>query len=200
MKILIIGGTGTIGTAVVENLKRRHEIIIASLKSGDVEVDIAHPESIKKMYAQVGKVDAVIATVGATHFGKLTEMTDKQFRVGINGKLMGQINLVLQGINHVNDNGSFTLTTGILNDEPIPGAVNSATANAGIEGFAKAAAQELPRGIRINVVSPTVITEAMDKFAAIFRGYKPVPAAEAALAYEKSVEGLQTGKVFKVGY
>ncbi len=200
MKILIVGGTGTIGQAVVEELASRHEVITAGFKSGDVQVDISSTDSIKKMYKHIGKCDAVISATGHVHFGAFPDMDLEKYKIGINNKLLGQVDLVLEGINYLNDKGSFTLTSGILNVDPIPAGSSAAMVNGALEGFVTGVAIELPRSVRINLVSPTVITEAMEDYAPFFRGYESVAAARAALAYSKSVEGLQTGQTFRVGY
>lgn len=128
MKVLIIGATGTIGNAVSRVLATRHDIISAGRKGADVFVDITSPESIKRMYQTVDKVDAVISTAGNTYFGPLLGLTPENNEISIESKVKGQINLVLLGLNHVNDGGSFTLTTGIIMDDPIVGGVSSAMA------------------------------------------------------------------------
>jgi NAD(P)-dependent dehydrogenase (short-subunit alcohol dehydrogenase family) len=196
MRILIIGGTGTLGQAVVNELSPRHEMIIAAHEHGELQVDIADVKSMEDMYKRVGNIDAVISTTGKVHFGALSEMNPALYSIGLNNKLMGQVNLVTIGLNYINDGGSFTLTSGIINRDPIRLGCSAAMVNGAIDGFVKAAAIELPRGLRINAVSPTVLTESMDRYADYFRGFLPVHAAEAALRYVKSVEGAQTGQVY----
>ena len=164
MRILIVGAEGTIGQAVTAALSGRHEIIKAGRKSGDVQVDIGDRRSIDALYAKIGKVDAVVATAGHVHFGPLADMTHDQFMSGLANKLMGQVDLVLAGIPHVNDNGSFTLTSGILDRDPIRAGANAATVNAALAGFVVGAAVELPRGLRINVVSPALLDESVHKY------------------------------------
>ncbi len=200
MKILIVGGTGTIGQAVVEQLKQRHEMIIAGHSHGDVKVDMTDAQSIAALFAQTGQIDALIVTTGQVKFAKLAEMSAETYQFGLQHKLMGQVNLALAAIPHLQDNGSITLTSGVLNHDPILMGSSAAMVNGGIDGFIKAAAIEMPRGIRINSVSPTVVAESMDKYADFFRGFEPVAAKKVALAYSKSVEGLLSGQVFKVGY
>ncbi len=199
MRILIIGGTGTIGQAVVNELSPRHEVIIAGHTHGKVLVDIADIKSIETMYKNVGKIDAVIATTGKVHFGNLPDITEAEYSIGLNNKLMGQVNLVSIGLKYLNDGGSFTLTSGILNRDPIRMGASAAMVNGAIDGFVKAAAIEMPRNLRINAVSPTVIAESIDKYGEFFSGFLPAPAATVALAYAKSVEGAQTGQVYYVG-
>lgn len=199
MKIIVVGGTGTIGQAVVNELSARHSMVVVGHRNGDLQADITNSQSIEKMYQQAKPFDAVIATTGDVHFAKLTEMTVEQYQIGLQSKLMGQVNLVLLGLSYINDGGSFTLTSGILNRDPILYGVSAAMVNGAIDGFIKSAAIEMPRNIRINGVSPTVITEAMDKYADYFRGFESVSAARVALAYSKSVEGLQTGQIYQVG-
>ena len=198
-KIVVIGATGTLGRAVSTELKARHEVIEVGATRGQYHVDSTDPASIEKLFREIGKVDGVVTTTGKVHFGPLPEMTVEQFWVGLRDKLMGQINVVLVGQQYVNDGGSFTLTSGILTDEPIREGANATTVNLALEGFMRGAAIELPRGIRINVVSPTVLTESLGAYAPYFRGFEPVTAQRAARAYLRSVEGAQTGRVYRVG-
>ncbi|MCK2166929.1 short chain dehydrogenase [Thalassospira xiamenensis] len=198
MKVLLVGASGIIGRGIDAELSQRHEIVRASRSSGDVNVDLTDIASIRAMFAKVGKVDAVISATGKVHFGDFSEMDDDKYRIGINDKLMGQVNLVLVGRDHVADNASFTLTTGILSKDPIRYGSSASMVNGAIESFVRAAAIEMKPGLRINAVSPGVILEAMEGYAPYFRGHDPVPAARAALGYAKSVEGLQTGQVFEI--
>lgn len=198
MKIIVIGAGGTIGRAVVARLSERHEVIQAGRSSGDQRVDMDDISSVRALFERVGKVDAVVVTAGHVHFGPLGEMTPEQFSGGLNGKLMGQVNVALVAQHHLNDGGSITLTSGVLTDDPIRFGVNATATNAAVEGFARAAALELPRGLRINVVSPSIVQESLDQYGPYFRGFEPVPVARVALAYEKSVEGLLTGRTLHV--
>jgi NAD(P)-dependent dehydrogenase (short-subunit alcohol dehydrogenase family) len=199
-KIVVIGATGTLGQAVSAELKARHEVIEVGATRGQYHVDSTDPASVERLFREIGKVDGVVTTTGKVHFGPLPEMSIEQFWVGLRDKLMGQINVVLAAQQYVNDGGSFTLTSGIIGDEPILQGASATTVNLALEGFVRGAAIELPRGIRINVVSPTVLTEAMDAYAPYFRGFEPVTGQRAALAYLRSVEGAQTGRVYRVGY
>ncbi|AZC48936.1 short chain dehydrogenase [Pseudomonas chlororaphis] len=199
MKILLIGANGTIGSAVDKELSQRHEVIRIGRTSGDFQVDISDNASIRALFEQTGKFDALICAAGNVTFAPLGEMNAQHFALGLQDKLMGQVNLLLIGREFANDGASFTLTSGILNRDPIRSGASAALVNGAIDGFVRAAAIELPRGLRVNSVSPTVLVEAMDSYAPYFRGYKPVPGADVALAYAKSVEGLQTGQTYIVG-
>lgn len=195
MKILVVGASGTLGKAVLKELAA-HELVTASRNSGDVRVDMREAESIRAMYAAVGRVDAVVCTAGKTSFSPLAEMTEEKMMTGIRDKLMGQVNLVLEGTASVADGGSFTLISGVLGYDFIRTGSNASLVNGALQSFVRAAAIELPRGIRINSVSPTVFVESMEHYGPFFPGFKPVPVADAALAYRKSVDGLQTGQVY----
>ena len=199
MKILLIGATGTLGSAIDKELSERHEIIRVGRNSGDYRVDISDSASIRKLFEQTGNFDALVCAAGNVTFAPLADMTEHSFSLGLKDKLMGQVNLLLMGREFANDGGSFTFTTGVLSHDPIRSGASAALVNGAIDSFVRAAATELPRGLRVNSVSPTVLLEAMDKYAPYFRGYKPVPAADVALAYAKSVEGLQTGQTYHVG-
>ncbi|RXZ42148.1 short chain dehydrogenase [Crenobacter cavernae] len=198
MKILLVGANGTIGKAVSAELEARHEIIAVGRTSGRYQADITDIDSLKALFDKVGRVDAVISAAGNLPFAPLSEFTPELYKQGWQDKLQGQINLVLAGSDYVDDGGSFTLTSGILSEVPIRFGSAASAVNAALEGFARAAAIELPRGQRINVVSPTVLTESLPDYGPYFRGFESVPAARVALAYSRSAEGAQTGQVFKV--
>lgn len=197
MRILLVGANGTIGKAVAAELSGRHEIVTAGRSSGDLRVDIADPASVREMFASVGKVVAVACAAGNVHFGPLAKMTAKEFDVGLRDKLMGQVNLVLEGRESVEPGGSFTLVSGVLSHDPIRYGVSASLVNAAIDAFVRAAAIELTP-VRINAVSPTVLEESMGAFGPYFRGFEPVSARRVALAYVKSIEGAQTGQVYSV--
>ena len=200
MKIIVIGATGTVGKAVCQRLGARHDIVTVGQSHGDYQLDMSDEAQVKQLFKTAGNFDALIVTAGKVHFGALTQFTTAQWQIGLQNKLMGQVNLVMHGLASLNEGGSFTLTSGILNRDPIRYGASAAMVNSALEGFVTAAAIELPNSARINLVSPTLLVESTDQYEAFFRGYKPVPAAEVALAYEKSVEGLQTGQVYTVGF
>ncbi|MBC2640827.1 MULTISPECIES: short chain dehydrogenase [unclassified Rhodococcus (in: high G+C Gram-positive bacteria)] len=197
MRILVVGGTGRIGAAVVDALGPRHDVVVASRSSG-IQVDISDGVSIDRMYERTGPVDAVVSVLGSTPFPPFEEMTADHVCAGIANKLVGQIDLVLRGRPHVSDGGSFTLVSGVLARDPIRSGTVASTVNGGLESFVRAAATELPRGIRINAVSPTVVTEALDVYGDYFPGFAPVPVADVARAFVKSVEGVHTGRIYEL--
>lgn len=198
MRILVVGASGVIGRAVVAELAPRHEIVTAGRTSGDVRLDITDEASIRAAYGEIGQLDAVVSATGKVKFAPFAEMQGGDYALGLENKLMGQVNLVLIGREFVGEGGSFTLTTGVLDHDPIVAGTSASMVNGAVNAFALAAAIEMPKGQRINVVSPGVIEEAMDAYAPYFRGFEPVPAARAALAYAKSVEGARTGQVYRV--
>ncbi|AIF49453.1 short chain dehydrogenase [Dyella japonica] len=198
MRILLIGASGTVGQAVAGALAPHHELIRASRHSGDVQVDLTDMASVERMYREVGQVDAVVTAAGHVHFGDLVSTTPEQFLSGLMDKLMGQVNAVMAGIPHVRDGGSFTLTSGITAMEPIRQGTNATTVNAAIEGFVRSAATELPRGLRINAVSATLLTEALDAFGPYFPGFEAVPGERVGQVYRRSVEGVCTGRTYTI--
>lgn len=197
MKILLVGASGTLGRAIAATLSH-HEILAAGRSSAQYPVDITDDASVEALLRKTGKLDAIVSAAGALHFGPLAEMRPADFAIGLNDKLLGQVRLALLGQHHLNDGGSITLTTGIVSAEPIRAGANASAVNRALEGFVAGAACELPRGLRINAVSPSVLSESMDAYGAFFPGFEPVPAARAALAYRRSVEGVQSGRTFEV--
>ncbi len=197
MKIIIVGATGTIGRHITEALKKDHEVIKAGSKSGDIQVDITSPAAIETFFTKTGNFDALISATGNGYFGPLNTMTDANFRTGIDSKLMGQVNLVLIGQHYVNPKGSFTLTSGILSEDPIVLGANLSAINGAIEAFVRSAALELENGVRINVISPGVVEESPGFFP-YFPGHSPVSMDKVTNAYIKAVLGFHTGTVIKI--
>lgn len=194
MKIIIVGASGTMGSHLVQALGTEHEIVQASSKNGHVQVDIASAASIENMFKLVGGFDALICTAGPTYVGPWKSLDDQTFRKGIDGKIMGQINLVLIGQHYINPNGSFTLITGALTHEPQRNFANASAANGAVEGFVRAAAIELKNGIRINAVSPTVIENSPQYFP-FFPGEVPTTMKALEFGFRKSVFGAGTGQI-----
>ncbi|WMJ68096.1 short chain dehydrogenase [Stenotrophomonas sp. 24(2023)] len=199
MKILLVGASGTLGQAVSRHLGQQHEILAAGRHSGALRVDLTDDASVRALFAQTGPVDAVISATGQLHFGPLQDMTAAQFNIGLQDKLLGQVRLALAAQHHLNAGGSITLTSGIVSAQPIRDGANATAVNNALEGFVRAAALELlPRGLRINVVSPNVLVESMAAYGPYFPGFEAVSAQRAALAYQRAVEGIQSGETITV--
>ncbi|TNI27655.1 short chain dehydrogenase [Aeromonas veronii] len=197
--VILIGAQGKMGQAALSGLGK-HKVITASRSGGgcDFQVDITSRESIERLYQNVGSFDAVVNTAGYCEYAPFGEMSDEQWQTTIQSKLMGQINLVNIGLNYINQGGSFTLISGILNIKPIPLAIADATTSGAIDTFVQCVAHELPRGIRINVVNPTVLEEAWDVYGEMMPGFQPVPGALVGKAFERSVDGFISGQVLYV--
>jgi len=198
MKILIIGGHGTIGKKVSEHFSKKHQVIIAGRNSGDVTVDIADSKSIEAMFKIIGTIDAVVCIAGEAKWAAFETMTEEDYYIGLRSKLMGQVNLVRIGQAYLNEGGSFTLTTGILADHPVMMTTSAAMVNGGIHSFVKAAALELKDGQRINVVSSGLVEDAVEKYDAYFPGHNPIPMWKVINGYVKSVEGRGTGEIIRM--
>jgi NAD(P)-dependent dehydrogenase (short-subunit alcohol dehydrogenase family) len=196
MKIIIVGATGTMGQHLARAFENEHQVIRVGSKSGDIQADITSAESIEAMFRQAGEFDALISLAGPSYVGSWKGMTDKEFRKGIEGKLMGQVNLVLIGQHYIRPKGSFTLIAGALTHDPQKGFASASAANGAIESFVRAAAIELENGIRINAVSPTVI-EASPHYFPFFPGEIPVTMKQLEFLFRKSVFGANTGQIIK---
>ena len=198
MKILIVGGNGTIGKKVTAYFKADHRVITAGRQSGDVRVDITDAGSISSMFQQAGSVDAVVSIAGEAKWAPLGELSEDDYYIGLKSKLMGQVNLVRIGRDHLNPGGSFTLTTGILADHPVAMTASAAMVNGGIHSFVKAAALEMAQGMRINVVSSGLVEDAVDKYEAYFPGHNPILMKKVVNGYVKSVLGRGTGEIIRM--
>ena len=196
MKFLVVGSTGLIGSYVAKTLSK-HGTVIGVSRTTQISVDVKDPASIKAMYEKVGKIDAVASCIGKVAFKPVAELTYEDYLMGLKDKALGQVELVRAGIDFLNDAGSFTLMTGVLARDPIPSGSVAALANGAIESFTLAAAIDLPRGLRINTVSPNVLVEATS-YHASFPGFHQVTAQSVADAYVKSILGKQTGQIYKL--
>ncbi len=198
MKILLIGASGTIGKRIFDEISKKHEVISGSRSGADVAVDITDAASIEKMYESTKGIDAVICAAGPAKFAPFGEMTEEDIYIGIRGKLMGQVNLVRIGQKYINDNGSFTLTTGILADDPIVGSAGVSLVNGAVNSFALAAALELPRGLRCNVVCPTVVEDSAQMYADFFPGFDPAPMDKVVNGYIRCIETTIKGRIIRI--
>jgi len=173
-------------------LQNKHEVVRAS-RNGEVKVNLDDPASIRGLFDKIQGVDAVVSCAGNAAFKPFAELTDADYELGLRSKLMGQVSLARIAKDHLRDGGSIVLTTGVLAMHPMLGSASISMVNAGLEGFVRAAALEMPRGLRINAVSPPWVKETMIKF-----GMDPSPgqaAADVAKAYLAAVEGKQQGQV-----
>jgi NAD(P)-dependent dehydrogenase (short-subunit alcohol dehydrogenase family) len=195
MKVIVVGAAGDIGQAACQELGGRHEIITVGRSSGDHRVDIADIDSVKALYKAIGPFDAMVSCAGDATFAPLDALDQETFMVGLHQKVMGQVNLVLAGLDVIADGGSFTLTSGVLDRDPIRMGTNAATANGALAGFVKSAAIEMVRELRINVVSPGMLDVSAPRYGQWFQGHKPVSSLDVGLAYAKCVEGALTGQV-----
>jgi len=196
MKIIFVGATGTMGSYLVKALEKEHEVVRVASKGSDVTVDITSVASIEDMFRKIGSFDALISTAGPTFVGPWQKLDDKTFRQGVEGKMMGQINLVLIGQKYINPKGSFTLITGALTHEPQKNFTNASAANGAVEGFVRGASIELENGVRINAVSPTVIEDSPQYFP-FFPGEIPTTMKQLEYAFRKSIFGFVTGMIIK---
>lgn len=190
MRIIVIGATGTIGAAVAMALEERHEVVRAS-RSGSPSVDMEDPASIAALLAAAGPVDAVVCCAASARMAPI-DAPDEAFLHGLHGKLLGQVALLRLAVPHLRDGGSVTLTAGSI-DPAMEGAAFGALVNAGLEAFVRAAALELPRGLRGNAISPGWVRETLRSMGRD----GGTPAAEVARAYVAAVEGPAQGQVIR---
>lgn len=197
MRILIIGGNGTIGKPVADYFSAENEVIIAGRTSGNVQVNIEDSVSIKAMFEKTGKLDAILCIAGEARWADFDELTEEDYYIGLKSKLMGQVNLVRIGREYLNQNGSITLSTGILADDPVVKTTSAAMVNGGIHSFVQAVALELENGIRVNAVSLGLVEDAYEKYKDYFPGHNPIPMLKVVNAYVKSVKGKGNGQIIR---
>lgn len=198
MKILIIGGHGTIGKPVVSHLNEKHEVLIAGRNSGDFLVDITNADSIRTLLESIPSLDSIICIAGEAKWDDFKDLSEDDYYIGIRSKLMGQVNLVRIGQDYLKSKGSITLSTGILADDPVVKTTSAAMVNGALHSFVKAVALEIENELRINVVSLGVVEDAYHKYKDFFPGHNPIPMNKVVNAYVRSVEGRGNGEVIRV--
>ncbi len=199
MKILIIGGTGTIGKVITKHFKKNNEVIVAGRSSLEYPVDIKDSKSIAHLLQKIGKLDALICLAGEAKWDAFDSLSEEDFYVGIKSKLMGQVNLVKLALPFLNDNGSITLSTGILADHPVPLTTSAAMVNGAIHSFVKALKEDsYQHTCRVNAVSLGLVEDAYEKYKDYFVDHTPISMDTAVQAYTKVVEGDQNGEIIKV--
>jgi len=198
MKILIIGGHGTIGRKVSPYFSSKYEVIIGGRSKGDVIIDIADSESIIKALKQVGKLDAIVCIAGEAKWANFSDLSEEDYYIGIKSKLMGQVNLVRIGKEYLNPKGSITLSTGILADDPVVKTASAAMVNGAIHSFVQAVNLEMDNDIRVNVVALGMVEDAYEKYKDYFPGHNPISMTKAINAYIRSVEGKGRGEIIRI--
>ena len=192
MKIIIVGASGRIGKEVDKALSNSHDIVRVGLRSGDVQCDYTDIKSVRGMFEKIGEFDSLISVAGGDSTFKLfQDLDDEDYRYGFERKFLGQIRFLKYGKNTIRDNGSFVFTSGFLSHYPNPASIATGPLNAAVDTFVNNTAPMLPRGIRINVVSPAPIIEPGQE------GKGLVTAAETSKLFVQAVEGNITGQVLR---
>lgn len=192
MRIVIVGASGKIGREIDKELSADHQIVRVGATSGDLQCDFTSTDSVSQLFEAVEGFDHLIAVVGAdSQFKKFDELNDDDYRYGFERKFLGQVRLATHGQVHIRDRGSITLTSGFLKDYPNPFSIATGPLNAAVDTYVKNTAPLMPRGIRINVVSPAPVVEAGRE------GEGLVTAAQCAEYYVDVINGDMTGKVLK---
>ena len=192
MKIILIGASGKIGRAAECALSDKHEIIRVGSRGGDIQCDYTDPASVQRLFVEAGAFDALICAAGGDSvFKGYEQLIDDDYRYGFERKFLSQVRLLQLGYPHINDNGSFTFTSGFLSHYPNPASIATGPLNAAIDTFVMNTAPLLERGVRVNIVSPAPVVESFQKALGL------VTAEETAAYYTKSVEGRMTGEVLR---
>lgn len=197
MRILIIGGSGTIGKCVVNYYNQNNEVIIGGRTNQDIEIDIADSKSIETAFYKTGKLDAIVCIAGEAKWDDFDNLSEEDYYIGIRSKLMGQVNLVRIGRKYLTPGGSITLSTGILADDPVVKTASAALVNGAIHSFVKAANLEIGMDFRLNVVSLGLVQDAYEKYKNYFPGHNPISMEKVLNAYKRAIDGKDRGQILR---
>ena len=196
MKILVIGGTGIVGSGIVSLLKQEHDVISIGRTSGDYQVDLEDRVSVKQLFEDHKHIDGIISTTGNGTMAPFTELSEEDINLAINSKLKANINLLQEGIKHVNKNGFIIVTSGVASQHPIAGGSSLSMACAGLEGLVRATGVEQTNGIRINAVSPAFVKETMELFG--MDSTHGISSADTAKVFKHVIESDLHGSIVSV--
>ena len=191
-KAVLLGGSGRIGRQIADRLQSTHTLILAGRNGPDIAIDYTDAPSIEAMFEQVGSFDALVAVVGGDSvFKHVDDLDESDYQYGFERKFLAQVRLVQLGQRSANDGASITLSSGFLSDYPNPASVATGPFNAAVDAYVRSAAPLLPRGIRLNVVSPAPVVDEGEE------GRGTITAGQAAAAYIEAINGDFTGQVLR---
>lgn len=165
-RVVLIGAGGLIGRAIIEQLEATphpYQIVGVS-RSTTPSLDLEDRHSIESTLSALAPFDHVVVAAGEARFARLDELNESSFRLGLESKVMGQVNVALTALPLLRAGGSITLTSGALSHTPTLGSTPAALANGAVDAFVRAVAFELDDGRRINAVSPGWLTETLVEF------------------------------------
>ena len=195
-KIIVVGATGRLGRVVVNGLKD-YEVIRAGRSGPDLKIDALDFESVSDLFASVGTFDGLISCIGGTPFKTFEELTMEDFALGLSKKCFSQLNLAKAAIPFLSDNGSITLTSGIIGDEPILAGSCAAAANGALNMSVSTLAAEYAGRLRINVVSPSIIENSVEDYGMLFDGFEPTSEKRIIEAYRRTISAPISGRVLR---
>jgi len=198
MKILVIGGNGTLGKQICRELAQEDEIITAGRNSGDYRVDITSPGSIRQLFEQINGPDACICVAASGALDDFQTLTEDELLSNMKGKFFGQANLVLIGQHYLNKGGSFTLTSGVFADHPAKSVTGGGVVSGALHSFVLSAALELKDRFRVNCISPGMAEDSVKDFGHLFPDLKAVSMERLTEAYRQCVYGKDTGEIFRI--
>ena len=197
-KIIVVGATGKLGRVVVEGLRKDYEVIRAGRSGPDLKIEAFDFESVSDILASVGPFDGLVSCIGGTPFKTFEELTMDDFAAGLSTKCFSQLNLAKAAIPFLSENGSITLTSGIIGDEPIIAGSCAAAANGALNMCVSTLAAEYAGKLRINVVSPSIIENSVDHYGMLFDGFEPTSNESIIHAYRRTISAPITGRVMSL--
>ena len=195
-KIVVVGATGRLGRVVVGGLSD-YEVVRAGRSGPDLKIDALDFESVSDVFASVGTFDGLISCIGGTPFKTFEELTMEDFALGLSKKCFSQLNLAKAAIPYLTENGSITLTSGIIGDEPILAGSCAAAANGALNMCVSTLAAEYAGKLRINIVSPSIIEHSVEDYGMLFDGFEPTSKKRIVEAYRRTITAPISGRVLR---
>lgn len=190
MRILIIGASGTIGSAVAGELDDSGYVVLgASRRNARFSVDIGDGTSMRSLLERLRAVDALICTVGSGVYVPEADARMRGFDRALEPTVSGQMTLVRESLTHVRE--CIVLTAGMVAQDAEDAMVATPMSDGSLERFVRAAALEFASP-RVNVVAPPLVHETARRLGAA----NGVPAGRVAKMYRRVLESDAHGEVF----
>jgi NAD(P)-dependent dehydrogenase (short-subunit alcohol dehydrogenase family) len=224
-RVVVIGGASGIGFAVAQIARDQGaQVVVGSSNPGRVDaavarlgggvghtVDVRDETGVAAFFETVGVFDHLAITAGdwsSSMFASTRDIDLAQSQAMLGVRFWGALAVVKHGSRTIAQDGSITLTSGMLARRPMKGAPLVTAVAGAVEHLAAGLAVDLAP-VRVNAVCPgLILTEHVEESypaaaVAAMVGHLPTPRvgapAEAALAYVYlMLNGYVTGQTLPV--